>query len=392
MKFKTALRAYQAKRLEEIESADILAGIPCYNNQHTIEHVIQTVSHGLHQHYKGLRSVIMVADGGSTDDTREVAREFELKPWQEKIVSIYRGPAGKGSAFRSIFEAAKRLNVKACMVVDSDLRSISSEWVSHLLEPVLGYNYEYVSPVYIRYKYDGTITNNIVYNLTRALYGLRIRQPIGGDFAFAGKLASHYIEQDVWESDVARYGIDIWMTTNAIISGAKICQANLGVKVHDAKDPGEALGPMFRQVVYTLFVLMEQNVAKWRSVKKSKDVPMFGFDRSVEPEPIKVNQGRLVTEFKVGFRQFKSLYKDMFSEECYESLRKSASMSAKKFSMPVEIWTKILFESAATFHNWSHNRNQLVSLITPLYLGRVASFINRTRDMTSQEAEAVVEE
>ena len=265
MKYNSALRAYTAKRLEEIESADILVGIPCFNNQDTIEHVIQMVTHGLKSHYKDLRSVIMVADGGSTDDTRETAKDFEIKPWQEKIVSIYRGPGGKGSAFRSIFEAAKRLKAKACMVVDSDLRSITGDWVKYLLEPILDKGYDYVSPVYTRYKYDGTITNNIVYNLTRMLYGQRIRQPIGGDFAFAGELAAEYIEQDVWATDVARYGIDIWMTTNAITSNHKICQSNLGVKIHDAKDPAEALGPMFRQVVHTLFVMMEKHEEYWKS-------------------------------------------------------------------------------------------------------------------------------
>jgi len=31
MNYDTALRAYPSKRLEEIESADILVGIPCYN-------------------------------------------------------------------------------------------------------------------------------------------------------------------------------------------------------------------------------------------------------------------------------------------------------------------------------------------------------------------------
>jgi len=392
MAYDTGLRGYTSKRIEEIESADILIGIPCYNNEKTITHVIKMVTHGLAKHYKDKRSVILIADGGSTDDTREVAREFEIKPWQEKIISIYRGPGGKGSAFRSLFEAAKRLDVKACMVVDSDLRSITSDWVKYLLEPILEKDYQYVSPVYSRYKYDGTITNNIVYNLTRALYGLRIRQPIGGDFAFDGNLAAYYIEQDVWETDVARYGIDVWMTTNAITNNFKICQSNLGVKIHDAKDPAESLGPMFRQVVHTLFVLMEQHEAEWKAIKGSRSVPMFGLSEFMEPEPIKVDLGRLVTEYKTGFRQFKSLYRDIFSPECFAELNKCSTQAKTKFVMPVTTWVQVLYEIAATFHQWTHNRTQLVNLATPLYLGRVASFINRTQKMSSPQAEEVVEE
>jgi hypothetical protein len=391
MRFDTGMRAYTAKRVEEIESADILVGIPAYNNQETIAHVIQMVSHGLYKHYRDSRSVIMIADGGSTDDTREVAKEFQIKPWQEKLVSIYRGPGGKGSAFRSIFEAAKRLAAKVCMVVDSDLRSITSDWVKYLLDPVLDKGYEFVSPIYSRYKYDGTITNNIVYNLTRALYGLRIRQPIGGDFAFAGDLAAYYMGQDVWQTDVARYGIDIWMTTNAINNNFKICQANLGVKVHDAKDPGESLGPMFRQVVYTLFLLMEKYENEWKSVRGSRTVPVYGLDKFLEPDPVSVNLDRLVDGYKAGFRQFRSLYEDVFCTECFNQLKKCASMSKTKFAMPVETWVQVLYETAATFHHWQHNRQQLVNLMTPLYLGRVASFINATKKMDSADAEKIVE-
>lgn len=392
MRYDTALRGYTSKRIEEIESADILVGIPCYNNEQTIAHVIQMVTHGLADHYKDQRSVILIADGGSTDDTREIAKDFEIKPWQEKITSIYRGAGGKGSAFRSVFEAARRLKVEACMVVDSDLRSITSDWVKYLLEPILENGYQYVCPIYSRYKYDGTITNNIVYNLTRALYGLRIRQPIGGDFAFAGELAAYYIEQDVWATDVARYGIDVWMTTNAITDNFKICQSNLGVKIHEAKDPAEFLGPMFRQVVHTLFVLMEQHEAEWKAIKGSRTVPMFGLRGFMEPEPIHVDLDRLVTEYKTGFRQFKGLYRDIFSAECFEELKKCATKAKTKFVMPVKTWVMVLYETAATFHHWTHNRTQLVNLVTPLYLGRVASFINQTRDMNSSQAEEVVEE
>jgi len=392
MKFATALRSYTAKRLEEIEKADILVGIPSYNNEKTIAHVIQMVSHGLHKHFKNNRSVIMVADGGSTDDTREVAKEFEIKPWQEKIVSIYRGKPGKGSALRSIFEAATRLQVKACAVVDSDLRSITSDWVLYLISPVLYKGYQFVAPIYTRYKYDATITNNIVYNLTRALYGKRIRQPIGGDFAFSPDMAKFYIEDDVWETDVAYYGVDIWMTTSAITQGKKICQANLGFKIHDVKDPSYDLGPMFRQVIWTLFSLMERYETFWKNVKDSEEVETFGTISTQEPDPINIDLERLVNRFKMGFNQFGVLWKEIFSSECYKEIELSAKLSVQDFWISVDEWVMILYELAATFHAWPINRRRLIDLSTPLYYARVAAFVNQTKDMDSLEAEKIVEQ
>ncbi len=392
MQYDTALRAYTSKRIEEIESADILVGIPCYNNEATIAHVIQMVTHGLARYYNDRRSVIFIADGGSTDDSREVAKEFEIKPWQEKIISIYRGPGGKGSALRSLFEAAKRLEVKVCAMVDSDLRSITPDWVHYLMDPVLDKGYQFVAPVYLRHKYDGTITNNIVYNLTRALYGKRIRQPIGGDFAMSRDVAKFYIEQDVWDTDVARFGIDIWMTTSAITQGFHVCQSNLGVKIHDAKDPGQHLGPMFRQVLSALFSMMERYESYWKRIQGSEAVELFGYEGYMEPEPVNVNLEGMIELFKAGYHQFSPLWKEIFCKDCFEQIRRTADLDSSEFHLATESWIQILYELAATFHLWTVNRMKLLDLVTPLYYARVASFVRQIWEMSSQEAEGLVEE
>lgn len=392
MVYTTSLRPYTLKRLEEIGKADIIVGIPCFNNEKTIAHVIQMVTHGLDRYYRNYRNLIFIADGGSTDDTREVAKEFQIKPWQEKLISIYRGIGGKGSALRSVFEAACKLKVKACAVVDADLRSITSGWVFNLIDPVLDKGYDFVAPVYKRHKYDGTITNNIVYNLTRALYGKRIRQPIGGDFAFNQKVAQFYIQQDVWETDVARFGIDIWMTTNAIIQGFRLCQANLGVKIHDVKDPSKQLGPMFRQVLWVLFSLMEQHESYWKMIKGSQPVETLGEIEEGEPEEITVNLNNLIYKFKTGYQQFWPLWKEIFSEPVFAEVEKAYQQTPENFRLPVGTWVKILYELAATFHAWPTNRFKIVELVTPLYYGRIADFIIETRTMTSEEAEKIVEQ
>jgi len=277
-------------------------------------------------------------------------------------------------------------------MVDSDLRSITADWVKYLLEPVLERGYQYVSPVYVRHKYDGTITNNIVYNLTRALYGKRIRQPIGGDFAISSEVAKFYTEQDVWGTDVARFGIDIWMTTNAITQGFKICQSNLGVKIHDVKDPGQSLGPMFRQVLSALFSLMERHESYWKGIKGSESLEIFGFEGTLEPEPVNASLDLMVEHFKTGYQQFSALWKDIFTAKSFKEIRQATKMDSKEFHLPTDAWVKILYELAATFHLWKVNRNKLLDVMTPLYFARVASFVRQSWEMSSLEAEALVED
>ena len=57
------------------------------------------------------------------------------------------------------------------------------------------------------------------------------------------------------------------MTTKAITGGFAVCQTRLGAKVHDPKDPGADLGPMFSQVVATLLRLTDRHADRWLDVR-----------------------------------------------------------------------------------------------------------------------------
>ena len=394
MKFHTALRPWAIRRLEKIEQVDLIVGIPCFNNDSTVEHVIDIASEGIAKHYRNLKAVIIISDGGSTDDTRELARDKTVYPFIEKLVTIYRGLPGKGSALRMIFEAANSLNARACVLCDADLRSITPDWIKALADPVLEHGHDFVAPVYSRYKYDATITNNIAYNLTRALFGKRVRQPIGGDFGLSQDMIDHYFYcgQDIWVTDIAKFGIDIWMTISAIVSGMSICQAYLGTKVHDVKDPLENLGPMFRQVVHPLFQLMETHVELWKGIKDSAPIPVYGEPLTQEPEPFSLDLPGMVGNYKEGFNNLSVLWEKIINPESFAVL-KSLARNRKKdhFHMPTEDWVKIIYDFASTFHRWKRDRGKLVEIMRPLYYARVASFINETKDMNNAQAEEVIE-
>ncbi|MEE9583858.1 MAG: glycosyltransferase family 2 protein [Candidatus Brocadiales bacterium] len=391
VKFSTALRRYPRRRIEKIDDVDLVVGIPCYNNDGTIGHVVKTVGQGLSTYFPKERSLIIVCDGGSTDDSREEAIAIPVEPYIEKLITIYRGVPGKGSALRAIFEVSEYLDARVCAVCDSDLRSITPEWIKNLIGPIEQEEYQVVTPYYRRFKFDGTITNNVVYCLTRALYGRRVRQPIGGDFAFSRKFIKTCMQEDVWDTDVGRFGIDIWLTTTAIVKDFRMCQARLGVKVHDAKDPGEVLGAMFRQVVSTLFNLMEEHYDYWKDVKNSRDVETIGEEPKAEPQSFPVNKEALVENFKTGFNNFGPLWKTILTKKDFAEVQKLTSLGADNFFMDEDLWVRVLYDFAATFHHWKKDRYKLVMFMTPIYFARVAHFVNFTEKMSDEEAEKVIQ-
>jgi glycosyltransferase involved in cell wall biosynthesis len=389
-------------RLAELAEVDVIVGIPSFNNAGTIGHVVRAAAAGLNKYFPERRALIVNSDGGSADGTREVVASSEFgspgtilishktTPIQ-KIVTPYHGIPGKGSAFRAIFAIAERLKAKACAVVDSDLRSINPEWIHLLIGPVLLEGFEFVAPLYLRHKYDGTITNSIVYPLTRALYGKEVRQPIGGDFGLSGRLASHYLAKKVWDSDVARFGIDIWMTTTAIADGFKVCEAFLGAKIHNAKDPGTDLAGMFVQVVSAAFELMGGHHEQWSHVSGTERVPLFGFPHGVGLEPVEVNAERMRDIFLQACRDLPEVWEKALPPESLASVRALGSASDGPFAFPDSLWVRLVYDFAIAYARRALARDQLLRSLVPIYLGRTASFVMATRQSDADEVEARIQ-
>jgi len=372
----TALDDRMREGIARVGRADILVGIPSYNNAGTIGHVAATVAEGIRRRFPDARAVIVSSDGGSTDGSSDVvARSTGDTP---TITGAYAGIPGKGSAFRAIFEIASALGPRACAVVDSDLRSITPEWIARLAGPIADGKADYVTPLYARHKYDGTITNSIAYPLTRALYGLRLRQPIGGDFGFSGELAQAFLDQDVWETEVAKFGIDIYMTTTALVRRARIAQAFLGAKIHDPKDPGADLAPMFSQVVGTAFRMAAANRPLWSAVTGSKPTEIIGEITPVEPEAVNASVGILEQKFAAGKAEFGARWSEILSSPLPDRIEDEA-------------WATIVYDFLIAAAREPARMSEDVRALVPLYFGRVAAFIDRAKDLDTAGSEALVE-
>jgi glycosyltransferase involved in cell wall biosynthesis len=432
----TALTPAIREEVARLGRADIMVGIPSFKNAATIGYVVRAAQAGLVQYFPDLKPVVVNSDAGSPDGTQRVVVDTEPPDYVEQILLVrptnrldrvsltypeIDGVGGKGAALRTIFEMADALQVQALVVVDSDLRSIVPEWIELLAGPILKGGYDFVAPLYARYKYDGTITNTVTYPLTRALYGNRIRQPIGGDFGVSGDLVRHYLELDDWTDDISKFGIDIWMTTSALAGGFAVCQTRLGAKVHDPKDPGADLGPMFRQVVGTLLRLAVRYADNWLPIQGSHDVPVYGFERIIDPPPLEVNTIRLLSELHQGSLTLADRWREMFAPSNVETLLVLAKEAGKltdtarsrfeamgdtspakattaemadalaSFHFPDDLWARLIYDLVVTVRQDETRIEQLVAALVPVYFGRVGSFVIENRQITTEQAEDRVE-
>jgi len=106
------------RRLIEIGGADLVVGIPSFRNAATIAHVAGAAHAGLARHFPRRRAVLVDSDGGSEDGTREAfaaapAPSVDGEEPVTRLVVRYRGPPGKGSAFRPILPVPARLRAPA---------------------------------------------------------------------------------------------------------------------------------------------------------------------------------------------------------------------------------------------------------------------------------------
>jgi glucosylglycerate synthase len=376
-----------------ITNADIVVGIPSFNEAPLISFPTQQADKGLCKYFSDRTGVIINCDNHSPDGTREAFMQTASET-PKIYLSTEDGVRGKGNNLLNLFKKSVELKAKAVVVVDADLKSITPMWIRSLAEPLFE-EYQFVSPLYVRHKYDGTITNNIAYPLTRALYGRRVRQPIGGDYGISGELLETYLGSQVWDDNVANFGIDIWMTTLAVRSGAPVIQSFMGrPKIHKPKDPADELLGLFHNVVGTVFELMCRFDSFWKEVKWSRPTAVFGFGLAdLElPPVVNVDIRKFWQSFMSGVSGHWDLYARLLASQNLNKLEEVAGLPEEGFEFPTGLWAKVLYDFAVAYRDRATGRDELIDALIPLYQGKTHSFVLETEAMNTQQVEEFVED
>ena len=138
----------------DAHQVDLLIALPSFNYASTIGSVLKAILAGLNASFTGASILIVNADVGSQDGTPEIVKQTvgdlfpvaliqplgegsSASPFALNRLS-YSGMPGREEAFRSFFVLTQRLQAKACVVIDANVRSVTAEWMSFARQAGVG--------------------------------------------------------------------------------------------------------------------------------------------------------------------------------------------------------------------------------------------------------------
>jgi hypothetical protein len=399
------------RKAEEFEPFDLIIGIPFYKETDTLKGVLKTAEEGIKKYFSDKRVLIIGAGvKGISEKGEEIFNTTKLEmPTVRKICTLLT-IKGKGWGMRVVLDMANIFHTDV-IFLDADLRTtvdknghkigLLPETIKWIYEPIIKDGFDYICPYYLRHKWDGTITNFICYPLITALYGKKIRQPIGGEIGLSRRFVRVLLNQpDSWFTDIGTYGIDIWITVEAIVNRMSIAQTFLTSKIHD---PSEGkLEIMFKQVANSLFERIIEHrgfIISLNSteVRKGMKVRTFnGYEHKIEPEKVPFDWKGRIDYFREKFVKNKAKYKELLEKENFDYIE---SLYNEKYDLEFgkEEWAQIVYDfiikySLAHIENINFEKEDVLELMIPVYLLRAASFVKHTIDLSTEEAEKRIED
>jgi glucosylglycerate synthase len=385
------------RQLINVGEVDIVVGLPTHNNAKTIEPVIRAIQAGILKCFPRERVVVINADGGSQDGTPELVTGASIDDvWSaSKVYALrtlhcistrYARSPEPGTALRTILAAADLLQAKACVVISPDSTTIEPDWLQRLVRPVYSNSFDLVSPIYHRQRAEGLLMRNLLYPLTRAVYGYRVREPFASEFAISGRLATDFLGKEIWNEEWGRIGAEIFLTVTAITGKYNVCQTFLGTKMPPHLSANDVVSAM-RRTVGALFSSLDNNFQFWSSISASQPVTTVGSQSEMILEPARVSRKRLRDMFTAGVRELEPVFRSILSPATLSELQRIVALDAGEFNYPADLWVKTVFEFSAAYHKTVINRDHIVQALVPLYRGRTLTFLLENQDGSAEDIE-----
>ena len=382
-------------------TADVVVGLTTSDHAGDAGQLAKAVRAAFDRQPESIRWHLLVAnlvpDATAVDSVRaELGTSAEVSavnvghPAHHSLVMPYHGLPGRARAVHAIFAEARARQAAACLVLDARSATGSPETIARLLEPLRTRAVQFVAPAYPRHPFNGALVHAIVYPLFRALYGARLRWPIGTDYSASADFMDAVLPHPIWDSERGQLGIDLWLCTTAVCGGLRVGEAL--VERREFFERHElSLSTALAQIVGWLFEDMGTRAAVWQRIRGSTDVVRVGEALRLPPAP-KIDPAELVESFRRGHRELQEVWAEVLPPLATLQWRRLASAPFETFRVEDALWARTLYDFAMGHRLRVIARDHLLRSLVPLYLAWLASFVRETRHAPTEEGERRIEQ
>lgn len=379
-------------------ATDLAIAVLTYNNAETVKGVVAAAAEGIARDFPELAATLIAADAGSSDGTRDLLQSAGLPvvtvpyepPAGERVAVPFHGVPGRGEGLRAVFTTARELRVRALVVLEADVVSMTPDWVGELARPILRDKADFLCPAYPRHRWEGTVTRLTLAPLMRALYGRRIHQPYGGQLALSARLIEHLLLHPKWDW-TGRDVSDLWITGAAIADGFAVWEAWLGPYAVRSRTRTTDLPAMVAGTLGAAFTVMDRHQDLWLEVRDSEALPTVGVPRPVSIEPMNVDVRGLLEAFRLGVRDLGSIWELILAPDTLGEVLSLEGEGPERFRFPDDLWARVVYDFALGHHYGVVHREHLLRSLVPLYLGRTAAYVTATRRASAEATEQTLE-
>jgi len=282
------------------------------------------------------------------------------------------GASRMSEAYQSVFAAADKLQARGCCVIASKHESEKPERIWQLAQPLLDKEVDLVLPHYARRKFEGLLNNSIIAPLMRALYGKRVNNPMGPDFAVSQRLIQTMLEDKVGGNGNRRHLLAS-LTSTALCENLQVAEVHFGARIYPPTD-WTAMSSVLADVLSLVFLDMERNAPCWQRTRTSIALPSLGEPRHVAEDKADLDIARLIESFQLANRELQEIWGLVLPPATLFDLRKLAHLSSEQFRLSDELWVRIVYDFALAHRLQTISRDHLLRSLTPLYLGWAASY------------------
>jgi hypothetical protein len=381
--------------LMAVGQVDVLVGLPTLDHADSVGAVVRAVHVAFNRELARERTALLNVDGGSTDGTPDMVRDASLVDGatllasqslrtRHRISTPYHGVPGKAAALRTVFAAADLLQARAVVVLDPEIASVTPESVAALARPALRGEADFISPVYVRHPLEGGLVTQVVRPLFGAAYGIKLQEPLAGEFGCSGFFAGRALDEPAWESEDLRLAIDLWISGMAAAWDLRVAEAALGPRRLTSR-PRAGVAALVPQVLDALFTCLRLQEKAWTDGRRSDAVRRPTLSADPPDPPPAIDAAGYAGLFREGLSALGGMLEPALRAPTLEGLRTAAAGDGPP-SVPDALWTSVVLDLAAAHRHATISRDHLVRAAVPLYLGRVASFAAEAAGLGTREA------